>query len=132
MQTLRIPLQLDSRRRLSVATATPDVVRAQILDVLVTARGERPWRPGYGGGVPEMLFGNIDVNIFAAKEREIKDTLSSLVKGGTIVSVTLSGVEGQLGTLQVTVLFSLLPGGETFSAVQTFTGLVTEESFVNE
>lgn len=129
MKTLRIPLQLDSRRRLSVASTTPDVVRAQILDILVTARGERPFRPNYGGGVPEMLFGNIDPAIFGAKESDIKATLKSLVRGGNIVSVRLSESEGNDSTLVVTVLFTIIPGGETFTAQQTFTGLVTEETF---
>lgn len=129
MKTLRIPLQLDSRRRLAVATTAPDVVRAQILDVLVTARGERPLRPGYGGGIPEMLFGNIAPMLFTAKGDEIKATLTSVVKGGIIVAVKLLEDEGRLGTLNVTVLFSLIPGGEVFAAEQAFTGLVTEESF---
>lgn len=129
MRTLRTPLQLDSRRRLAVATTAPDVVRAQILDILVTARGERPWRPEYGAGVPEMLFGNIDPNLFTVKGSEIRDTLSALVRGGIISSVTLSEDEGRMGSLNVSVLFSLIPGGELFAAEQTFTGLVTEESF---
>lgn len=132
MKTLRIPLQLDSRRRLAVASTTPDVVRSQILDILVTARGERPFRPGYGGGVPEMLFGNIDPVVFGAKERDIKTLLANLVRGATIEVVRLSEPETRDGTLTVTVLFSLIPGGPTFTAEQTFTGLVTEETFTNE
>jgi phage baseplate assembly protein W len=133
MKTLRIPLQLDSRRRLAVASSTPDVVRSQILDILVTARGERQFRPSYGGGVPEMLFGNIDPAVFGAKENDIKAVLTSLVRGGTIVSVQLSETDNREdGTLIVTVLFSLIPGGELFTAQQTFTGLVTEETFIND
>lgn len=129
MKTLRIPLQPDSRRRLAVASTAADVVRMQIIDLMVTARGERPFRPGYGAGVQEMLFGNIDPVIFKAKGDEIKAVLQRWVVGGTIASVKLSELEGELGTLQVTVLFTLIPGGEVFTAEQTFTGLVTEESF---
>ena len=128
MKTLRIPLQLDSRRRLAVVTGA-EAVRVQILDVLVTALRERPFRPGYGAGVPEMLFGNVDPGIFTAKAGEIRTALGAYVVGGIINSVTLSEEPGQLGTLTVTVLFSMTPGGEVFDISKTFTGLVTEESF---
>ena len=129
MQTLRIPLQLDSRRRLAVASDGADVMRSQILDMLVTARGERVFRPTYGAGVPEMLFGNIDPMIFKVKEKDIKNFLSSRLVAGVIEDVTLAQKDGEESTLIVSVSFSLLPGGEVFTVSQTFTGLVTEESF---
>lgn len=130
MLTLRTPLQLDSRRRVAVATTPADVVRAQIIDVLVTARGERPFRPNYGAGVPEMLFSNIDPAIFEAKANEIKNVLSAYVRGGTVAAVRISET-GEIGRVRVTVLFTLIPGGEVFEAAQTFDGIVTEESFFN-
>ena len=129
MQTLRIPLQLDSRRRLAVASTGPDVMRAQIIDMMVTARGERVFRPDYGAGVPEMLFGNVDPMIFKIKEKDIKNYLSGRMVAGVIESVQLSEKDGENSTLIVTVTFRLLPGGEVYSVAQSFTGLVTEESF---
>ena len=129
MQTLRIPLVLDSRRRLAVSSTSPDVVRAQILDLMVTSRGERVFRPTYGAGVPEMLFSSLDPAIFGAKEADIQRYLQGSLVAGTIASVSLSEPEDQQGTLVVTVLFQLLPGGPLFSVAQTFTGLATEESF---
>jgi hypothetical protein len=129
MQTLHIPLQLDSRRRLAVSSDGADVMRAQIIDMMVTARGERVFRPSYGAGVPEMLFGNIDPMIFKIKEKDIKNFLSSRMVAGVIEAVALSQKDGEESTLIVTVSFSLLPGGEVFTVSQTFTGLVTEESF---
>jgi len=129
MQTLRIPLQLDSRRRLAVSSTGADVMRAQILDMMVTARGERPFRPTYGAGVPEMLFGNIDPIIFKAKEKDIQNYLSARMVAGVIEEVRLEEKEGEGNTLIVTVLFRLLPGGEVYTVSQTFTGLATEESF---
>ena len=132
MKTLRIPLQLDSRRRLAVASTSADVVRSQILDILVTSRTERPFRPGYGGGVQEMLFSNVDPLVFRSKGNDIKARLTAQVKGGVIVSVDIAAIDGRLGSVSVTVLFSLVPGGATFTATQTFTGLVSEETFTNE
>jgi phage baseplate assembly protein W len=129
MKTLRVPLQLDSRRRLSVASTPAEVVRTQILDLLVTGRREWPFRPGYGAGVPEMFFGNVDPNIFGAKEAEIRATLRSRVIGGSVRSVKLTG--GTDGQLNVTVTFTLSPGGQSYDAVQTFDGIATEESFTN-
>lgn len=128
MKTLRIPLQLDSRLRLGVATG-PEAVRSQILDLLVTADRERPFRPDYGAGLPEMVFDTIDPVIFSAKEREIRSILTNSIRGGIINSVTLSQPELDGASLQVEVLFSMSPGGEQFAATETFTGLVSEESF---
>lgn len=128
MKTLRIPIQLDSRRQLGVDTGK-DAVRVQIIDVLVTAVRERAFRPGYGAGVPEMLYGTIDAGLFAVKEREIKQALEAYVVGGTIDSVRLSEDDQTRGTLQVSVAFRLTPGGPRYDVLQTFTGLVTEESF---
>lgn len=128
MKTLQIPLQLDSRLRLGVATG-PAAVRAQIIDLLVTATRERTFRPGYGAGIPEMLFDPLDPVIFGEKEREIKTVLTTNLRGGIVNSVTLSQPDIQGSTLRVDVLFSLSPGGEQFTATETFTGLVSEESF---
>lgn len=130
MKTLHIPLVLDSRRRLGVATTSADVVRSQILDMMVTARGERAFRPDYGAGVPEMLFSNIDPNIFRAKEAEISRWLQAGLKLGTIAQVRIAQVDGTYSTLSVTVLFSLIPNGQVYTVSETFTGLATEESFV--
>jgi phage baseplate assembly protein W len=128
MKTLRIPLQLDSRRQLAVATDA-DAVRMQIIDVVVTALRERPFRPTYGAGVPEMLFGTIDPGIFAIKAGEVRDSIRRHMVGGIINSVVLSEPPMNRGTLNVSIAFSMTPGGEIFEINQTFTGLVTEETF---
>lgn len=128
MKTLQIPLQLDSRLRLGVATG-PAAVRAQIIDLLVTGQRERPFRPGYGAGLPEMVFDPLDPVIFRAKENEIRNVLTRSLRGGIVNSVVLSQPDVEGSTLRVDVLFSLSPGGEQFTATQTFTGLVSEESF---
>lgn len=122
-------MQLDSRRRVAVSSSLPDVVRAQILDMMVTKRGERVHRATYGAGVPEMLFSNIDPVIFRAKEADITAFIQARLRYGNVHSVNISEVPDEMSTIVVTVLFTLIPGGEVFTMSQTFTGLATEESF---
>lgn len=131
MKTLRIPLQYDARRRIAVASTAPDVVRMQIIDILVTSHTERPFRPTYGAGLPEMVLGTYPESLYRIRENEVLQLLKSLVKGGTVVSVSISDSERENGAVNVDVQFTLIRGGELYSAQQTFTGLVTEESFFN-
>jgi phage baseplate assembly protein W len=97
--------------------------------MLVTARTERVFRPGYGAGVPEFLFGMVNEATLELKAGEIREYLQARLTTGNIVSVTMTSEDERDGTVLLRVLFQLTPNGEVFDVFQTFTGLVTEESF---
>jgi hypothetical protein len=61
MQALQYPFGLSSTGAIAVATTYPEVVKNQLIDVLMTNFLERAMRPNYGSDLRSALFDPTDI-----------------------------------------------------------------------
>lgn len=132
MKTLKIPFQIDNRGGLATEETTRGIIEQQITDILVTGDYHRRMNPKYGAGLPNFLFSPIIKPLLSAKAGEVQQVLAARVRLATIVSVTMEELSDSSSTVQLTVLYSILPSPTIFSMTQTITGLVTDETFAGD
>jgi phage baseplate assembly protein W len=86
-------------------------VRRSILNLLLTAYGERLFQPNIGGSLRSLLFEPIDpLTTFEMKDRIINTIRNHEPRVGALVVDVISNPESN--SYQVTVEFSLVFGGE--------------------
>jgi phage baseplate assembly protein W len=105
-----VPLQPDRSGR----TARVDDarhVRDLLEQVLFTAPGERVNRPGFGSGLPQLLFAPADPSVAAAAQLAAQSAVQTWL--GDVLALDDLQVSAADAALRVEVTFRLLAGGQT-------------------
>jgi hypothetical protein len=124
MRALRVPFQITGTK-IGVITDYNEIVRAQVIDALMTNQGERVFRPLYGCDIQAALFDPTDELARHDAAAIIRERLRNLVPRCTIRYVLIeAGEDGQVdikisyqassvtGEATLNVPLSLFPGWE--------------------
>lgn len=129
MKAIKTPLYFENGKIATVTTAD-DAARQKIIDVLVTTRGERVMRPGYGSGVYGLLFEPADPLVVADFRAEALMDIQESVSGVNIRDLTIKdggSIYGDPTTLEVGIVFSTAMG-----TTRTANVLITESQTFDE
>ena len=116
---LKFPLQFEDTgnaageepdRRLSPCTFD-EHVRQSLLTLLLTARGERFMRPGYGSGLSAYLFESIDATTVSLIKSEVKSTVERYEPRIELTDVTVVHGAQDPGALRVAVYYRIKSTG---------------------
>jgi len=67
---MAFPFQIGTDGRTATPATLPDHVKGEVVQLLLTNEGERPFMPEFGGGLRRMVFeGNDDYTAAVAKAR---------------------------------------------------------------
>ena len=67
---MAFPFQIGTDGRTATPANLPDHVKGEVIQLLLTNEGERPFLPSFGGGLRQMIFeGNNDYTAAVAKAR---------------------------------------------------------------
>lgn len=108
---LAFPFRIGSDGRTATPATVDDHVRGEVIQLLLTNPGERPFLPGFGGGLRRLVFeGNNDYTAAVAKAT-ISRALSRWL--GSRVELTALEVENREATLLVGLQYRVIATGET-------------------
>jgi phage baseplate assembly protein W len=95
-------------------TATPDSidehVRGEIIQLLLTSPGERPFLPSFGGGLKRLVFERNDDVTAGMSKALVSQALSTWL--GTRVKVASLDVDATESTLSVDLRYTVIETGE--------------------
>ena len=94
MRAITYPFHLDRNRVVAECKTYDEVVRAQVIDALMTNQGERVMRPRYGCDVQSALFDPTDELVRRDAASFLRTKLETTVTRAIIRSVTLDTREG--------------------------------------
>lgn len=103
MRALSFPFFLDQRGALAETKTYEEVVRAQVIDALMTNQGERIFRARYGCDIQAALFDPTDELVRRDAAAQIKTRLERLVNRAIVRSCTLE--PGEPGVINITVFY---------------------------
>lgn len=107
---LAFPFRIGADGRTATPTDVNEHVRGEVIQLLLTSPGERPFLPGFGGGLRRLVFAeNSDVTAAVAKAR-ISDALSHWLSDR--VEVTALEVEARDAVLRVGVQYRVIATDE--------------------
>ena len=82
-------------------------VRAQIEQVLMTAPGERVFRPNFGVGVKKLVFEPNSSALWSITENRLVSTLTEALRGEVDPSTLQASITGEGEKLNITISYTL-------------------------
>jgi uncharacterized protein len=103
---LTFPFQLSASGVPMTTKSYEEVVRAQVIDALMTNMGERVFRPRYGCDIQAAIFDPADELMRRDAGGQIKQRLEQLVPRCIVREVTVDiPTSGQRGVVNITILY---------------------------
>lgn len=107
---MAFPFRIGPDGRTATPPTVPDHVRGEVIQLLLTNPGERPFLPALGGGLRRLVFeANSDVTAALAKST-ITRAITRWLK--TRVELTALEVENQDATMLVGLQYTVVATGE--------------------
>lgn len=128
MRALKVPFEIDPSGRISTVEGEYPVLAAYIHALLMTRRGERVMRPGFGSSLPEAVFEPLGTVFEAELEGDIRDAIRLWEPDVEIHEVNFSTWEETQITVEVifSVRSNLAGAASTVSVVIDVGGTVEE------
>jgi phage baseplate assembly protein W len=103
---ITFPFHLNSLGRPATTQSYEEVVRAQVIDALMTNQGERVFRPRYGCDIQSALFDPSDELVRRDAASQIKNRLEQLVPRCIVRDCKVEiPTEGPRGVVNITILY---------------------------
>lgn len=107
---LAFPFRIGSDGRTATPASVDEHVKGEIIQLLLTAPGERPFLPGFGGGLRRMVFERNDHVSAGLTKAAVSHALSSWL--GTRVHVESLEVDATESTLTVDLRYRVIQTNE--------------------
>jgi phage baseplate assembly protein W len=130
MQALRFPFQIDVYGHVAVVTTYPEVIRGQLIDVLMTNENERVMHPTYGANMEAALFDPTDELVRADAAQQVTERIGTFAPRVNLRGVQFSSDRLQPGRLFVDVSYSAGAFDEARSLRIPVANFLSEESSV--
>lgn len=104
MKAIRFPF-LVSSNSLQATTNYDEIVRGQVIDALMTNRGDRVFRADYGCDIQAALFDPSDLLVRADAANYIKERLQRLVPRCVVTSVLVESPDEEPGVIYISVVY---------------------------
>lgn len=125
MKGLQIPFNVVGGR-ISATTDENLLIEQKIINVLVTAKFERPMLPEYGAGIQSLLFDTIDELVEVDFKTDASSELTDRVSGIKIIDLRVEQSGSSEATITVYYRTPLSPARSTSFTIPL--GILTEES----
>lgn len=110
---LAFPFRIGSDGRTAAPQTLDDHVRGEIIQLLLTAPGERPFLPSFGAGLKRLVFEKNDPITAALAKATVAQSLSRWLQQR--ITVEALDVRADDATLSVDLRYRLLATGEVRS-----------------
>ena len=106
MKALRFPFQIDSHGSVAATESYPDIIKGQVIDVLMTNYNERAMRNLYGANIQAALFDPGDELVRRDASNQVADALKSMAPRAVIRGVAFNIAPLRPGVVYVDVSYS--------------------------
>ncbi|MEO7232688.1 MAG: GPW/gp25 family protein [Polaromonas sp.] len=110
---LAFPFHIGSDGRTATPTDLPDHIRGEVIQLLLTAQGERPFLPSFGAGLRRLVFQRNDDATAGITKALVSQNLSRWL--GQRVAVEHLDVGTEDATLNVDLRYRIIATGEVRS-----------------
>lgn len=110
---LAFPFHIGADGRTATPVDLPDHIRGEIIQLLLTAQGERPFLPSFGAGLRRLVFQRNDDATAGITKALVSQNLSRWL--GQRITVELLDVSAEDSTLNVDLRYRIIATGEVRS-----------------
>jgi len=110
---LAFPFRIGADGRTATPADLPDHIRGEIIQLLLTAQGERPFLPSFGAGLRRLVFQRNDDATAGITKALVSQNLSRWL--GQRIAVELLDVSAEDSTLNVDLRYRIIATGQVVS-----------------
>lgn len=110
---LAFPFYIGADGRTAAPLDLPDHIRGEIIQLLLTAQGERPFLPSFGAGLRRLVFQRNDDATAGITKALVSQNLSRWL--GQRITVEALDVSAEDATLNVDLRYRIIATGEVRS-----------------
>lgn len=110
---LAFPFRIGTDGRTATPADLPDHIRGEIIQLLLTAQGERPFLPSFGAGLRRLVFQRNNDATAGITKALVSQNLSRWL--GQRITVELLDVSAEDSTLNVDLRYRIIATGEVIS-----------------
>lgn len=107
---MAFPFRIGADGRTAAPSDVDEHVKGEIIQLLLTNPGERPFLPGFGGGLRRLVFEGNDTVTAGLAKAAISQALSYWLN--TRVKVVALNVENDDATLNIDLAYQVIATGE--------------------
>ena len=105
--SVRLPLTLDDTFGFGMITTVQDMIRQNLLMLILTNPGERTMVPDYGVGITQFLFENANSDVYARIDARIRKQAGDYMKSITIEEVNFYSIEADSNKVSLRIVYSM-------------------------
>lgn len=110
---LAFPFRIGTDGRTATPADLPEHIRGEVIQLLLTAQGERPFLPSFGAGLRRLVFQRNDDATAGITKALVSQNLSRWL--GQRITVELLDVSAEDATLNVDLRYRIIATGEVIS-----------------
>jgi phage baseplate assembly protein W len=104
-----VPIPFNNPQVFSQTYTTSDQIKSNLINFILTARGERPLNPTFGTTIRQYLFENINSTTIQNLENTLREELTTNFPTVTIVNITFTP-QYDTNAIDITINYYLLGG----------------------
>lgn len=115
----KFPVNVSPTGKIKMSEYEEDIKEA-IQIILGTSKGERLMRPGFGCGVHDFVFSQINTNTISLVEASVREALIKWERRIEVLKVGASLDRGDIGRLLITIDYRVRTTNNQFNLVYPF------------
>ena len=105
--SVRLPVTLDDTFGFGMITTVRDMIKQNLLMLILTNPGERTMETEYGVGITQFLFENTNSDVYARIDAKIRQQASEYMKMITIEEVNFYSIEPDSNKVSLRIVYSM-------------------------
>ena len=104
---VRLPVVLDGSTGFGMITTIRDMIKQNLMMLILTNPGERTMEDDFGVGITQYLFQNFSDNVFAEIDNKIRQQVSEYMPMITIEEVNFYRLEPDSNKISLRLVYSI-------------------------
>lgn len=105
--SVRLPVTLDDTDGFGMITSVTDMIKQNLMMLLLTNPGERSMIPLYGVGITQYLFQNFSENVYADIDKKIRQQVAKYMSIVTVQEVNFYSMEPDSNKISFRLVYSI-------------------------
>lgn len=105
--SVRLPVTLDDTDGFGMITSVRDMIKQNLMMLILTNPGERVMTPEYGVGITQYLFQNFSENVYADIDKKIRQQVAEYMPIVTVQEVNFYSLEPDSNKISFRLVYSI-------------------------
>jgi phage baseplate assembly protein W len=105
--SVRLPVTFDESAGFGMITTVRDMIKQNLMMLILTNPGERVMEPEFGVGITQFLFENVSSDVYARIDAKIREQVAIYMPRVTVQAVNFYSIEADSNKVSFRLVYSI-------------------------